>query len=38
LNKIAEKTPDEQRQKGLRDLAAKTQSEIEEMRKNLKTN
>ncbi len=35
LNKIAEKTPDEQRKKMLRDLAAKTQSEIEEMRKNL---
>ena len=38
LNKIAEKTPDEQRKKGLRDLAAKTESEIEEMRKNVKTN
>ena len=35
LNKIAEKTPDEQRKKELRDLAAKTQSEIEEMRKNV---
>ncbi len=35
LNKIAEKTPDEPRKKGLRDLAAKTQSEIEEMRKKL---
>jgi C-terminal processing protease CtpA/Prc len=38
LNKIAEKTPDEQRKKGLRELAAKTQSEIEEMRNNVKTN
>jgi C-terminal processing protease CtpA/Prc len=37
LNKIAEKTPDEQRKKVLRDLAAKAQSEIEEMRKNIKT-
>jgi C-terminal processing protease CtpA/Prc len=37
LNKIAEKTIDEQRKKMLKDLAAKTQSEIEEMRKNIKT-
>ena len=38
LNKIAEKDPDEKRKKSLRDLASKTQSEIEEMRKNIKTN
>ena len=38
LNKIAEKTPDEERKKGLRDLAAKTQGEIEEMRKSARTN
>ncbi len=36
LNKIAEKTPDEKRKKMLRELAAKTQSDIEEMRKNIK--
>jgi C-terminal processing protease CtpA/Prc len=38
LNKIAEKTSDEQRKKLLRDLAVKTQSEVEEMRKTVKTN
>ena len=38
LNKVADKTPDEQRKKALKELADKAQKEIEEMKKVAKAN
>jgi hypothetical protein len=38
LNKVAEKTTDEQRKKGLKELADKTQKELDEMKKVAKSN